>query len=230
MRDPLAMSLNRFLFLILALGSAALSGCATNATVAALPERPTAQFPAKTITETTGIQLAPHAKGLTPTQMEALRGLVEDWRKSGDGMIIVEIPACACDDAADAGYATRDALRRMGVPDTSIRLLGYEAEPNGPIRVSYQRLSAKIYDCDASWDDLTKTGKNQPYKNFGCATSSNLSAMIDRPADLNGPRAGDPGSGESRQVIIERFRTGQSADGAASGSSSSFSSSTSSSN
>jgi pilus assembly protein CpaD len=223
------MSSIRTSCLALALSAAALAGCATNASVAALPRLSTNQFPPVITTQTTGIQLAPHKRGLSDAQIEALRGLVTDWRNAGDGMIVVEIPACACDDAAEAGYATRDVLRALGVPDASIRLLGYEAEPNGPVRVSYQRVSAKIYDCSASWDDLTATGKNMPYQNFGCATASNLSAMIDRPRDLTGPRPSDPANGEHRQVIIERYRSGSgAADTAATGTTSSTSSSASS--
>lgn len=209
-------TIGKSFLLFAALGAAcALAGCATNAKVAGLSKLPTGQFPLTTTTQTTGIQLTPHKKGLSASQIEALRGLVADWRASGEGLIIVEVPACACDDAAEAGYDTRDALKGLGVPEGAIRMLGYEAQPDGPIRVSFQKISAKTYDCSASWDDLTKTGDNRPYKNFGCATAANHAAMIDRPADLGGPRPADPANGAARQVTIERYRTGADATAAA---------------
>jgi len=209
-----------------AAAAAALSACATDAKVASLSKLPTGQYPLTTTTQTTGIQLTPHKKGLSATQIEALRGLVADWRAAGDGMIVVEVPACACDDAAEVGYDTRDALKSLGVPESAIRMLGYDAAPDGPIRVSYQKIAAKTYDCSASWDDLTKTGDNRPYKNFGCATASNLAAMVDRPADLNGPRQADPANGAARQVTIERYRTGSDSASSAAASSGSAPSTT----
>jgi len=193
------------------LGAAsALAACGTTGTdKTELALSPTQQFPLKATTAPTGIQLQPHAKGLSAAQMDGLRGLVSDWRQAGDGMIVVEIPACACDDAAQAGYDAYDALQAMGVPERSIRLLGYETNPGGPIRVSYQRVRANIEKCNESWGDLTKTGSNRPYANFGCVTNSNIAAMIDNPADILRPRTSDPASSQRRDVVIERYRAGQ---------------------
>ena len=214
MRDLLAMSsirASRFLKGLMAAGAAcALAACGTTGdSKAELASLSTQQFPLATATTPTGIQLAAHKDGLSKAQTERLSGLVDDWRRAGDGMIVVEIPACACDDAAAAGYDTRDYIRSLGVPDSSIRLLGYNTDPNGPIRVSYQRVAAKTYECGKSWNDLTKTGGNGTDANFGCAVNSNLAAMLDNPSTLSHPTAMDPANPDRHEVVIERYKAGQ---------------------
>ncbi len=196
----------------LSAAAAALALAACGTTGAGKPEQarlPTDQFPIAAAATPVGIQLTSHKDGLSDAQTDHLRALVADWRVNGSGMIVIEIPACACDDAADAGYATRDYIRSLGVEDTAIRLLGYNTDPGGPIRVSFQRVAAKTYDCGKSWSDLTKTGDNNVSPNFGCARNSNLAAMIDNPSTIQHPTAIDPANPDRTELVIERYRAGQ---------------------
>lgn len=174
-----------------------------------MAELPGGNFPLATTTEPVGIRLAPHSFGLSTAQAEALRNLVADWKASGEGMILIEAPPCACEDGSVTAYDAKDALIAFGAPEDRIRLIGYDAPPTAPIRVSFQRVTAQVYDCAAEWDRLTITGYNQPRYNLGCAVNSNLAAMIENPADINRPRATDPYDAVRRQVVIERYRQGE---------------------
>lgn len=194
-----------------ALAAAALSACGTTASrgTGEFSALPTEQFPLATTTEPTGVQLAPHTYGLSPNQAKALQDLAADWRANGEGLILIEAPSCACDDGAMTAYDAREALVAYGAPASSIRMIGYEADVAAPIRVSFQKVQAQTYDCAREWDDVTRSGDNQPRSNFGCAVNSNLAAMIEQPSDINRPRETDPFDAGRRQVVLELYREGQ---------------------
>lgn len=186
------------------------SACATDAGVINPDAKLSSdQYPLAVTTAPTGVQLAAHDFGLSPQQADALRDLVADWRANGEGMIVIEAPACACDDAAATAYDARDALVAFGAPADQIRMLGYDADGGAPIRVSFQRLSAQTYACGTNWTDVTTLKNGAPNSNFGCAVNSNLAAMIDNPADIVRPRAADPADAARREVVIQHYRAGE---------------------
>jgi pilus assembly protein CpaD len=68
---------------------------------------------------------------------------------------------------------------------------------------------AKVDDCAKAWPDVTKTAKNAPTSNFGCAVNSNLAAMVANPADIDAPQGLDPADAGRRQVVLDKYRQGQ---------------------
>lgn len=79
-----------------------------------------------------------------------------------------------------------------------------------PIKV--KRVSGKSYavaqECGAWPADLTETGDNEPFTNFGCAQQNNIAALVSRPEDLEDPRAEDPSDPMRRSKMIDKYRLG----------------------
>ncbi len=59
------------------------------------------------------------------------------------------------------------------------------------------------------WDDLTATGANDSYANFGCAVNANMAAQIARPSDIAHPRAEDAPDSERRLIVLDKYRQGK---------------------
>jgi pilus assembly protein CpaD len=59
------------------------------------------------------------------------------------------------------------------------------------------------------WDDLTSTGDNGSYANFGCAVTANMAAQIAHPSDIVRPRAEDAPDSGRRMTILEKYREGK---------------------
>ena len=51
--------------------------------------------------------------------------------------------------------------------------------------------------------------QNLPYPNLGCATQSNLAAVVANPRDLLEPRASTPRSSERRDVVWDKYIKGE---------------------
>ncbi len=63
-------------------------------------------------------------------------------------------------------------------------------------------------ECGAWPVDLTETGDNEPFANFGCAQQNNIAAMVSRPEDLEDPRAESPSDPMRRSKMIDKYRLG----------------------
>ena len=108
--------------------------------------------------------------------------------------------------AYNTSHAAADLLSSQGVP---VRIVGYNAEPGAPVRLSFLTAQAAVPDCGRSWDRLTATHDNTVPANFGCAISANRAAMIADAADIVRPRAEDPADAARRQTVLGAYRSGQ---------------------
>jgi pilus assembly protein CpaD len=193
--------------------AAAATACASNRVAHTdPPTTPTQQFAVALTHSPDEIRLAPHAAGLSPAQDAAVADLVGRWRDAGDGPITIQAPAGA--EAYRGAAAVQSALRRLGLAEAQIRLVGYDASASGssgiaPIVVGYDRYEAHGPRCGRDWKDFTKTGANQPNNNFGCAVTANFAAMIANPADLADPRPTDPADANRRETILGKYRKGE---------------------
>jgi len=85
--------------------------------------------------------------------------------------------------------------------------------PPGAVRVIVSRMSASVPTCP-DWSDAGRvTGTSGTHSNYGCATNSNLAAMIADPADLVLGQAGSPtgDAGETSKAVRSyrnRIQTG----------------------
>ena len=131
--------------------------------------------------------------------------------------------------ALDAGYGDRVSIDfGPGYADASTRaavssvVQNYDAQVvdtapvtanpviPGTVRVVLSRSSASVPSCP-DWSKKSEanyTGGN--HTNYGCATNSNLAAMIADPADLLGTRRADPIDTLRRTEVLSKYRAGQS--------------------
>jgi pilus assembly protein CpaD len=191
------------------------SGCATqgDALHAAKKDRlppitPTEQY---AITVTQGrdeILLAPHPDGLSDAQMQALAQLVDRWRNAGGSAITIRAPASGQEAMYRATTGVQTALEAIGVRPEQIRLTSYDAAPGAPIGVSFLGYQARGPECGHDWNDFTKTGDNRVNRNFGCAVTANLGAMIANPGDLVAPRPMDSSDAVRRETMIGKYHLG----------------------
>ncbi len=119
--------------------------------------------------------------------------------------------------AATASRMARDvaaAIERGGVSRRAILRQAYEtgeADENAPIRVTYTRMKAMVPHRCGVWPDQIGVGNNANVDdyNFGCATQSNIAAMVAYPSDLVTPAGEDPVDATRRTTIIGNYRKGQ---------------------
>jgi pilus assembly protein CpaD len=170
----------------------------------------TDQFAAKVDTHQDQVLLAPHAEGLSAAQARALVQLVDRWRDTGGGPIVIQAPSHGGGEAYHSAEAIQQELAGLGVHDTLIKLVGYEASTTegAPMIVGFASYEAKGPKCGQDWDSFTKSATNKPNSNFGCAITANMTAMIANPADLAGPRSSDPADAQRRAAMLSKYRAG----------------------
>ena len=163
------------------------------------------------------IALAPHAGGqLSDAQRAALKTLVTKVAALSEGAFVLQIagPDPENGDAANTAQAAAEALRGLGVASDHISFGRYDAlQGGGPIHISYSAFTAIGPNCKKGWDDFSATGSNNVTRHFGCATASNLAAMISDPRDLQRPAAETSADATHRIIILNKYRNGEKTSG-----------------
>lgn len=158
--------------------------------------------------------------GLDGRQREDVRAFVAEYRRSGQGSILAQVPAGTRNDAgaqaAMAGIA--DELADYGLPSGYVAVTTYPvADPfvAAPIRLTFTRLTAKVNSPCGTWprdlgvSDVRQGTSNETYWNLGCAMQSNVAAQVADPVDLvRGRSEGRPDS-IRRGKVIEAIREGK---------------------
>lgn len=199
--------------LLITLGAAAtLAACASRGPadphVAAAPITPTQRF-APVVTETPDqILLAPHATGLSVAQTAAVDALVQRWRDTGGGPILIHPPVGDRAEGYRMAAAVQGRLEAQGVHAASIRIEQGDESSGGAVAVAFNSYAADGPRCGRDWKSFTHSSDNAVNSNFGCATTANLAAMIANPADLAAPRAEDPADAGRRENVITKYRAG----------------------
>jgi pilus assembly protein CpaD len=170
----------------------------------------TEQFVAKVDSHQDQVLLAAHADGLSAAQTRALISLVDRWRDTGGGPIVIQAPSHGGGEAYRSAIAIQDALAGLGVRDTLVKLVGYDASTaqGAPMIVGFASYEATGPKCGLDWESFTKSATNKPNNNFGCAVTANIAAMVANPADLAGPRPEDPSDAQRRDNVLGKYRTG----------------------
>ncbi len=138
--------------------------------------------------------------GLDGRQTQDVANFAEEYRRTGDGALTVQMPGHTRNAAETRRTldAVRSALRAGGVPGAAVAVQGYlPTDPSvaSPIRLSFRRLQAKVSGKCGLWpqdlgvSDYGFNVRNEPYWNLGCATQSNFAAQIHDPVDLVRGRA-----------------------------------------
>ena len=158
---------------------------------------------------------------LDPRQTADIDAFMLEYRRYGRGVLLMEVPGGVSPALAPAVARTTAALRglggRNGVGAREIAVTGYAVAAPGlasPIRLSFQRMQAKVSDQCGLWpQDLGTAGfaydySNRPSWNLGCAMQSTVAAQVADPIDLVRGRP------EGRIDTVKRVRDiGQLRDG-----------------
>lgn len=155
----------------------------------------------------------PRDNGLTWSQLDLLAALAAEYKARGHGPLVISRPENAANAAAaiDAIAAARTELYDHGLDWRSIAGGAYEARgrDQAPVVFSFTRYQASAPQCPGGWEDLTEARGDESWRRFGCATASNLAAMIADPRDLAAPRGFDAPDAARRQTVLERYRAGE---------------------
>jgi pilus assembly protein CpaD len=199
---------------LLALGlAAAAAGCASGGDklVRQTGLTPTEHYAISVTPREDQILLAPHAQALSAAQASALQDLVSRWRDVGDGELRIQTPARGGEDAYRATALVQDAIYGLGVRPDQVKVTDYDpgARPHAPIVVGFTRYDATGPRCGRNWPSYTATADNGVTANFGCATTANIAAMLANPGDVLTPRRDDPTDAQRREVVLGKYRLGQ---------------------
>jgi pilus assembly protein CpaD len=152
------------------------------------------------------------ANGLDYRQANDLRAFLNEYRRFG-GTIAVQIPV-----GTDEIGATREVVAAIR-ESAGARLAMSTYHPMNravasPIRLSFQRLQAKVSDRCGLWpqdlgvSDAAFNLKNEPYWNFGCSVQANVAAQVADPVDLVRGRQETPPDTAKRMQNIGKLRSG----------------------
>jgi pilus assembly protein CpaD len=142
-----------------------------------------------------------------------ITGFAQRFDASGSGLMAIVVPDGSPNEVAATGIAHRiyDVLVGAGVRPGSIDFRSYPAGPaetNAPVRLAFNKITARVEGCGAWPDRLETDFKNRNYKNFGCATQANLAAMVGNPLDLLYPRELAPADATRRSKVLDGYRNG----------------------
>ena len=191
----------------LSLAALCLAACASEHPGSA-PLTPIDQYRLRAEPTTDRVALAPHAEGLSDAQIQALNALAAHRAETDGGAVIISLPHGGADAAAVA--RTADAAQAvLNVAGARVLRSTYESDDaKAPLLVSFDYEKAAVPRC-GRWDDLTATGSNDSYADFGCSVTANMAAQIAHPSDIARPRAEDAPDSERRTAILEKYRAGK---------------------
>ncbi len=201
------------------LGLSALGACAS------VPPPPADMRPTPTAADNHRIQVtqtsermevpvSSHDVALSAGAQAQLRAFAGGYLRYGHGALVLSTPSggANADAASVLANETRRALVDSGVSYAAVAGSSYDASgrADAPIIVSFARYEAQAPDCAPLWEqDLAHQSNNQPWESFGCATVSNIAAMVEDPADLLRPRAEDPRDSGRRDTVMDAYRDGE---------------------
>jgi pilus assembly protein CpaD len=143
-----------------------------------------------------------------------IRGFAAAFMDSGSNEIAIVLPTGSPNaySAAALSGQIEDILADTGIFLGQIHYRTYSAQAGGadaPIRLAYAEISASVAECGNWTENLARNFNNDNYENFGCATQSNLAAMISNPLDLLYPRMMTPPNAARRGTVLQDYQAGQ---------------------
>lgn len=184
-----------------------LVGCATTPDVMARPE-------ATAVREVVRLEMPvnPLDNGLTWEQQNMIAAVAAEYKVRGHGPLIISYPQNAgnADAAISAIALARTQLYEHGLNWQQIGGSAYEARgrSEAPVVFSFYRYEAVAPECGNSWRDERNTFPGSHVSDFGCATATNMAAMISDPRDLLTPRTMDDPDHARRQNVLDQWRQG----------------------
>ncbi len=165
--------------------------------------------------ETLDLPIGRNTRRLVGPIEDTITAFAQESQRKGNGRVEILVPSGGANDSAVHAVTPdiRRALQHGGLKRSHISTRTYpvqDASADAPIRLSYPRMQATAGEC-GNWPRNIGggIGQNTLYENFGCATQSNLAAMVDNPSDLVTPRASTPADQARRAVVFKNYRNGK---------------------
>lgn len=195
------------------LAAASLSACATTGSQARMdrpdPVTPTEQYALTAQAQVDAINLRINPTGISANQARALDQVASRASWTSGEPADIQIITSGDPNAMAAGQSVAGYLVGRDVPGDSVSTFSVQDQPADIITVNIVNYRARTYACNQSWENLAATRNNTPYKNFGCAVTSNLAAQIADPRDLNGPATATSTDASRKSVILDKYRKGE---------------------
>ncbi|MGD1935110.1 MAG: CpaD family pilus assembly protein [Candidatus Phaeomarinobacter sp.] len=160
------------------------------------------------------LRVAPDSTSLSDDDVSRLKAYALRYRNRGNGPMVMSIPT----GAPNRGAASRAAaevetlLDSLAIGPNSLRLSHYRASgaaSDAPLILSFSQYVATPSPCGNWSEDAAYNPNNTRSANFGCASQNNLAVMLADPGDLEAPRDMTPGDAQRRDVVLERYRLGE---------------------
>lgn len=180
-------------------------------TTGSVPLSVEARHPIQVSSEEVILDLPVGHGGMSAAERGAVGDFVTAYRREGYGTFEILGPSGTPNEVASQRVIgeVRQMAYSGGIPATAVSYAAYRPKhAKAPVVLRYHRYAASA-SCGQWPTDLDKDWRNVPYENFGCATQSNLAAMVADPRDLHGPRGMTPRDSERRDVVFDNYRRGQ---------------------
>ncbi len=208
------------LFVIVGL-SLALGGCSVGRSIPTLngPDEGLAYYERFPIyvtkaREEVEIITPPHVFAISLEDKAAVQNLVASYKQVGQGSIKIVTPVDSPNEPASISAAAEitQVMIASGVDPHDIDVQAYLAsstDDKAPIIVRVERYKTATRPCGDWSETLNFNPDNAPFKNFGCATQSNLAAMVADPQDIAEPRELDAADPARRRTVFDKYRKGE---------------------
>lgn len=158
--------------------------------------------------------------GLDARQAEDVAEFAREFRRSGKGGLVAQVPAGTRRDLAahDTLNGIRAALARGGISPRMLSVRSYPVSDPGlasPIRLTFASLQAGLPHSCGEWptdlgvSSYKTDASNEPYWNFGCASQATLAAQVADPVDLVRARTEGRPDIAKRMGAITKIREGK---------------------
>lgn len=158
--------------------------------------------------------------GLDPRQADDVARFGADYRRSGRGGLVAEVPSGTGRELAahDTLDGIRRSLARAGVSPGALSVRTYRAvDPHlaSPIRLTYASLQAGLPHACGQWPEdagvssYKTDASNESLWNLGCASQANLAAQVADPLDLVRGRGEGRLDTQKRMEAIKKLREGK---------------------
>ena len=165
-------------------------------------------------TEFLEVDISPVSNELTLKDRARIEAFVRTYRSKGHGPLIMSLPETSDNSqlAVSAVAAAREIAWQNGIEYSEIAGSSHGAgsDKSEPMILAFQVYDAIKPDCKSMAEyDVSDIRSNNEMPSLGCAIRTNLAAMIADPADLLGQRELEEGDAMRRQVILKKFREGE---------------------
>ncbi|MEX1249567.1 MAG: CpaD family pilus assembly protein [Hyphomonas sp.] len=165
-------------------------------------------------TEFLEVSIDPAASELNEADRARIRNFVGSYAQKGHGPLVLSLPAASANPqfAVTAVAEARTIAWEKGIRYDEIEgsAHGAGAANSQPMILAYQAYEAVAPEClSKAALDFSDVASNNNLPTLGCSVRTNLAAMIADPADLLGNRPMEAGDAGRREVIMDKFRKGE---------------------